>query len=297
MSDIWQRLGIPPTTDQAVLREAYATRLKQVRPDVDPAGFRALREAFEAARRIASRGGGAPGGTVVRPVPPGGGPALPATPPPSAAIRLKIRFGHAMAAVRDFHRAVSLGEISFDEEPVLREEIAQAMLAAPSPGFAALDEAVRLMGWAAAAKALDASAATVQIMERHAAEAWLAELRAAAAGRWHWRPSRRNRARAARLLLRPAPCRLSRWFPYVLRGVDLAAWRKGLAKHRPWIGHEIDSQRVMWCLSVERRLDARLVNALYIFVVYVFVPVVVGVPVLALTIAEIIDAFSSGPRL
>ena len=45
----WHTLGIPPTRDEAVIKRAYAQKLKQHRPDRDPQGFIALRAAYEEA--------------------------------------------------------------------------------------------------------------------------------------------------------------------------------------------------------------------------------------------------------
>jgi hypothetical protein len=270
VTEMWRRLGIPPTTDPAALRLAYAERLKQVRPDVDPAGFRALREAFEAARRMLA---GKPAG-------------LPPTPPPrptpsvAGAIRAHVRDGKLLEAARAWNRAGALGEISFDEEPVLQEEIARAMIAAPSPGFPPLEAAVRLMRWDEAARALGAPPSIVAVMARHAAEAWLVELRIAAEAGWRWRFGVRRRNRAARLLLRPRPGRLSRWFPYVLRGVNFAWWWPKLMLHRPWLGHAIDPARIEWCAASRRRPDAKLVAVVYRFCVYFVLPLTIGLPLL-----------------
>ena len=43
----WALLGIAPTRQARDIKRAYAARLKTVRPDDDPAGFQALRQAYE----------------------------------------------------------------------------------------------------------------------------------------------------------------------------------------------------------------------------------------------------------
>jgi hypothetical protein len=48
----WAQLGIAPTTDAQAIRRAYTRALKTVKPDSDPTGFQALRQAYE---RILSR--------------------------------------------------------------------------------------------------------------------------------------------------------------------------------------------------------------------------------------------------
>lgn len=45
----WERLGIEPTADAREVKRAYARLLKEIDADADPAGFIALREAYETA--------------------------------------------------------------------------------------------------------------------------------------------------------------------------------------------------------------------------------------------------------
>ena len=44
---MWDVLAIAPTDDPKVIRRAYATRLRQIDPDRDRAGFARLRQALE----------------------------------------------------------------------------------------------------------------------------------------------------------------------------------------------------------------------------------------------------------
>ncbi|WP_455810652.1 DnaJ domain-containing protein [Pseudomonas graminis] len=47
----WQILGIEPTQDQQLIRQAYRDLLPQYHPESDPEGFKRLREAYEQARK------------------------------------------------------------------------------------------------------------------------------------------------------------------------------------------------------------------------------------------------------
>lgn len=49
----WIRLGIEPTTDESLIRDAYRARLPAHHPETDPQGFQALRMAYENALRLA----------------------------------------------------------------------------------------------------------------------------------------------------------------------------------------------------------------------------------------------------
>lgn len=49
----WIRLGIEPTDDESLIRDAYRARLPEHHPESDPEGFQALRQAYESAIRFA----------------------------------------------------------------------------------------------------------------------------------------------------------------------------------------------------------------------------------------------------
>lgn len=60
MNSPWDVLGIPPGSPVGVVKKAYARLLRQHRPDVDPAGFRRLRDAYELVLAWAENGGPVP---------------------------------------------------------------------------------------------------------------------------------------------------------------------------------------------------------------------------------------------
>lgn len=52
--NIWQVLEIEPTADLAVIKTAYAKKIKQCKPEVDPEGFQLIRNAYELAQKYAA---------------------------------------------------------------------------------------------------------------------------------------------------------------------------------------------------------------------------------------------------
>ena len=51
----WEILGIAPTYDAKAIKRAYASKLKQTKPDEDPEGFQALHQALHQAYKSLSR--------------------------------------------------------------------------------------------------------------------------------------------------------------------------------------------------------------------------------------------------
>lgn len=57
MSDVWSTLGLDgPVDDLKIIKRAYAAKLRQTRPDDDPDGFMALRDALDAAKSYVNFG-------------------------------------------------------------------------------------------------------------------------------------------------------------------------------------------------------------------------------------------------
>jgi hypothetical protein len=251
MADPWQVLGIAPTRDQAEIRRAYAERLKATRPDIDPAGFRALRDAFEAARA------GAPRGAMPPPPPPA---SAPPTISAAAEIRARLQAGRAREAVGLWHTAVAASELSFDEQDRLQVDIAKAVLADTALDAPTLDALTEAMQWEQVGAEFRAPESIVDVLRRRAALRWIEGMRAAGRQRWVFRRVRRRRRKAARLLLRPAPGPIGRRFPYVLSEPDFAFWLDELPIHRRFLPAAPDPARIAWCQASRTRWDAVLLR-------------------------------------
>lgn len=47
----WEMLGIEPTDDQDIIRNAYRKKLPEYHPETNPQGFQDLRHAYEEAKK------------------------------------------------------------------------------------------------------------------------------------------------------------------------------------------------------------------------------------------------------
>lgn len=67
--NIWEILGIPPSTDIVTIKKAYADRAKEWHPEEHPEEFKRLRNAYQTAVKWAKSGGGEKAGESVEPPP------------------------------------------------------------------------------------------------------------------------------------------------------------------------------------------------------------------------------------
>lgn len=222
--NIWQELGIGPTTDVRRIRQAYAGRLKRVNPEDDAEGFQRLRAAYERAMAHAVLVEKGLGRSDRPPLPPHPAAATRASAPEAAG---------CFAAAPPVPAAVSsLLEALLAADAAGRRDVLDRMLRAP--GWEGLDFLLELQhalaralyahyrkyhelvglfidrfGWLALLDSVgEIDAALLALLGRHAARAWLDEVSGAARG------DRRLR-RALRLLQRPvdeaAFYRYARW--------------------------------------------------------------------------------------
>lgn len=144
----WQRLGIAPTDDGDVIRRAYSRQLKAIDVDADPAGFIALREAFELARYLGAEADEAdaapydeaeiddPAEIVPFPA------AAPATPEPQD-LEARPQWVEDVEAVQ----ALVFGEAS--REAIFAEVGERTARVIASPEMESVDHAARIERWAA----------------------------------------------------------------------------------------------------------------------------------------------------
>lgn len=266
----WQELGISPTRDRRTIRLAYAARLKAIDAERDPAAFRRLRAAYEAALRAVARTATGPAGAEPPPPPP---PASAADP-----IRERLHRGDLAGAVALLQTADAADALPFSTMRELEAAMLEQAAATPGPPPALLRDLVGRFGWDQAALPLRAAEPSLfaRLDRRLDAERWYAELVDRAAARS--RPLRPDSRRfAARLMLRGPP----RWYEWfgpadwrLLLGTPryaLTQVLQQLALHEEWIGGRFDAARIRWC---RRRIRPGPLLILYIMGFGSVVPVI-----------------------
>jgi TPR repeat protein len=279
----WDELGIAETAEAGAIKRAYAARLKQVRPDEDPAGFARLRAAYEAALAWAARAPRQPVSVAVEPGPQ----AEPDTAAPCEPVAAKPRppspgasgsaaprrpgitvdreggavcqaFGSALAR-RDFAGAAAIlakgrrdAILPLDVEMALDDELLGRLLRERDVTGAQLAEIAAQMGWLGAAGQIGGprAAALGSLQARIDAETWLAGMQKEAQSWDFWIGA--ETAAAARLLLgRGGRIGLaSRVLPPVPQ------LRRALAQfqfHGGWISHRLDRERIAAIDPLARR--------------------------------------------
>jgi len=247
VSDIWAELGIAPTADPAVIRKAYADRLRGIDQDRDQAAFMALRQAFTLAMN------------QTLPAPKAMEAFHPVQPPDAAQLRDDTRI---TALLRAFASAEQQGAAG----PA--HQIYQHLLAlgasAPQGGISPLTLRMALIAardTAMPTPAVDAMlhhlGLDAMVLERHknlpgiveltaqcnrrlASDLWLRSLEDRLKQAWWGREGRRNRqsAQVARFMLGRRR---------IIFGLNATILRRELDKfdqHRPFVAGALDSVRL-----------------------------------------------------
>ncbi len=149
MVSLWETLGIAATRDEAAIRKAYAARAREWRPDSHPKEFARLREAYEAALRLAREPQPVqPEGRTAEPEPaPEARPYAMANAMVSELARCYSEAGEREAVAllhRQFH---SLAEQTVDARLEWELVFLHSLLSAQSPPVALLFEGDRLLRW------------------------------------------------------------------------------------------------------------------------------------------------------
>ncbi len=261
MARPWDELGIEPTRDVATIRRAYARRLKQTRPDDDPAGFMALRQAFEAAQAYAEAE--AEPAQPPAAMPDRGAPAPPridgdvtADQPDRAETAAVMRIGAALdrrdvvGAAEALTDARSCGALPLASDMGFAELLLRMLAFEPGLAGEAVVAAAERLGWDGGPGGPVGSPVLRRLHARVAAERWLQALR--------------KRARSFRVYLGSAEAAAARLL--LGRGPVLASWvlppepplRRLLAEYRQhavWVAHAVPQRRVA--------LAERLANGRY----------------------------------
>jgi hypothetical protein len=290
MMTIWQELGIDPTADSAVIKSAYASRLKVTRPDEDPDGFQRLRAAYGAALRLAGLrelSAVSTSQSVIDderieperapdyPPKPGVAEALHERDETVRSLRQVFSNGKGEAAVAAIEEAIARQALAIDVEHQFVGALIGVLHNDRTMPARRLLEIAQRFGWYDVPDQLRGhnGPAERQLCIRIDAELWLEEIRHHA-GSWKYWIGQREPA-AARLLLGTGPTSLT-W----IAAPDPPLSRRlaeGLL-HAPQLGNAIDTNRLaeIQRIVVLRRKKQFQASTAFFNVVLMFVLAVLG---------------------
>jgi len=273
----WEELGITPTGDAAVIRRAYAARLKQTRPEADRDGFLRLRTAYEAALAQPARApareeeedneeaGAAQATGLPSPVPPDPLPtAAPAgkeaAPAVGAAVAAALAARDIIAAATALAAARAEGTLPLADDMVLADRLLFLLARDLSLPAEAVRAAATRLGWDEVQASGPGTPMLDRLQARLAAEAWLEGVRRMATSRRLWFGS--QKAAAARLLLGWGRIVLSWLLPPEPPLRSLVAQ---FHAYQPWINSAFDPERVAAAEQMARSRRVRVIAGFWLF--------------------------------